>query len=134
MELSFSRPLFHPSNDVVLVACGSIIQCISVKTGESLFSIKGNTTRVNICCFDKKNANVLLSGCQDGQIIFWNYLKQEKIDSFQLQEPVYDIIVPSVDKSELILVLGKNIENNMEGKHESSERKRMHLENVFFTI
>ena len=76
--------------------------------------------------------DILLSGSQDGQLVFWKFSKQEKLDDFKLQEPIFDIFVPSVDKSELILVLGKNIKNDQKSSYGKEEvyQKSKYEENV----
>ncbi len=123
-------PIFVDTLGILLVGYGSIVQCISMETGELIGSFSQHKRLVSSLQYTSvmgsTTKDVAISASLDGEIFVWSIKDFHVINKFIVDTPIYDILLPDslknsklfLDKSsirtttdrgndELVLVVGK---------------------------
>lgn len=102
-------PVLNNTAEILFCACGSTIKQISSKTGEMLSVFGEHSNAVTCIVLDRKHSanGMVYSASLDGVLIYWNAKTRVIRKQWNLNAPIYNLLVPSSKPTELFVVLGK---------------------------
>jgi len=100
--MEYSRPLFHPDDQSLLVSCGSLLHKVSLESGLLQNTLHGRSATITAAVFD--GDKFLITGFDNGSIIIWDLLQNVAINRFETDGPVHDIISSKMYPNKLIIV------------------------------
>lgn len=104
-------PILSDNADVLICACGSSIKQLSSKTGELISAFHGHNYPVTCIAVDPKISSIVYSASIDGTLIRWNKKTNVVDKKWNLNAPIFNILVSYSKHSEIYIVLGNNYEN-----------------------
>ena len=86
------KPLFIEDQDLVVIASGSVLQLVSMETGQHLGNLRGHTSNISSLCPHHELKSHILSTDLGGVIVVWDFINKKEVARCDTGSYIHEMI------------------------------------------